>query len=94
MQKAKPQSTTDTISTKIVVFKNLRDGALLLDEDDRVLFIKARSINMGTTQENGKTINRLIDPAYERQYEVIQIAKPKFIKSWIKRFKAKWNIKN
>lgn len=66
--------------THLVTFKNLRDGAFVMDRENRILFIKAHQIDMGLPEDNAKTITRLIDPNYLHQYSVVKIASPRLYK--------------
>lgn len=69
-------ATPSIDNTKIVVFKNLRDGCLILDEDDRVLFIKAHTIDLGDPEHSRRVTIRLMDDKYG-QYSFVKIAKPR-----------------
>lgn len=87
-------------TTKIVVFRNIRDGALLLDEDDRLLFVKAHTLDMGDADHNAKVTHRLMDPNYETQYSFITVAKPKhklkvkLVDIWEKIYTKLWTSKS
>ncbi len=83
-------------STKIIVFKNLRDGAFILDENDRLMFIKAHTLDMGQKSDQQKIFMRLADDRYTHQFNVVQYGKP--LRVWTTKLKhkvKKWlRIKN
>lgn len=71
-------------STKLVIFKKIVDGALILDRDGRVLYMKAREMDMGDEEQNATILRRLADPNYERQFAWVKVNSPKFYRmDWI-----------
>lgn len=91
MRKAQVEKAKHPKIDKVVVFKQLTNGALLLDETGRILYIKAKKIDMGDAEANRKTVAKLVDDGYTEQFEVLQIQEPR-MKTKVKAFFSKLKL--